>query len=124
MKFECSKRMRGVLRRLARTAYERELVALLKKLDTSFARWRRGEIGAGDLAAEVDLFAKGRARWRLDQRYRTDSIVHMNVALAIVRGLVTHDEVPADVRSALEKAIEFYERGLADGTVSFDEEED
>ncbi len=124
MKFECSKRIRGVLRQLARTAHERELEALLKKLDASFARWRRREIGAFDLAADVDDVAKGWTRRRLDQRYRTDSIVHMNVAQAIVRGLLTEEEVPADVRAALERAIEFYERGLAEGTVSFDEEED
>ena len=124
MKFECSKRMRGVLRQLAGIAHERELRELLKALDASFARWRRGEIDNGDLAAEVDDFAKGSARRRLSQRYSTDSIMHMSVAQAIVRGLLTQSEVPADVHVVLERAVEFYRRGLADGTVSFEEEED
>ena len=47
----------------------------------------------------------------------------MNVAQAIVRGLLTQQEVPADVHVALERAIAFYRQGLADGTVSFDEED-
>ena len=123
MKFECSKRMRGVLRQLAGIAHDRELRRLLNALDGSFARWRKGEMSTGDLAAEVDDFAKGPGRRRLSQRYSTDSIVHMNVAQAIVRGLLTQQEVPADVHVALERAIEFYRRGLADGTVSFDEED-
>jgi hypothetical protein len=123
MKFEFSKRMRGVLRQLAAMAHERELHGLLKPLDAAFAQWRKGEMDSGDLVAKVDDFAKGPARRRLAQRYSIESIMHMNVAQAIVRGLLTPEEVPAEVHVALERAIEFYRRGLAAGTVSFDEED-
>jgi hypothetical protein len=123
MIFECSKRIRGVLRRLAATALEQELQQLPKELDASFDRWRKGEMDGQYLVAKVDEFAKGPARRRLTQRYSTDGIVHMNVAQAIVRGLLTPGEVPAELNVALERAIEFYRRGLADGTVSFAEED-
>ena len=114
--------MRGVLRPLATIAHERELLALLNALNDSFARWREGEMDTGNLVAAVDDFAKGSRRRRLSQLYSTDSIVHKNLAQAFVRGLLSQLEVSADVHVALERAIEFYRRRLADGTVSFDEE--
>ncbi len=123
MKFECSKRMRGILRQLAGIAHERELRRLLTALDNSFARWRRGEIDTQDLAALVDDFAKGPGRRTLSQRYSTDSIVHMNVAQAIVRGLLTQQDVPADVHVVLENAIDFCRQGIANGTVCFEDED-
>jgi hypothetical protein len=124
MKFECSKRIRGILRQLTRTAHERELGGLLKPLAVSFDRWRSAKIDTKLLAAEVDEFAKGYARRRLAQKYSDDRIVHMIVAQAIVRGKLTEAEVPADVFAALERALEFYRRGLANGSISFDEEDD
>lgn len=123
MRLECSKRVRRILRKLASTAYERELCKLLEKLDGSFARWRNGEIGTGDLVDQVDEFAKGSARRHLYQQYRTETYIHLNVAQAIVRGLLTSEEVPADVLDVLENAMAFYRQGLANGTVSFDEED-
>jgi hypothetical protein len=122
MKFEYSKRVRALLRQLARAAHERELRDLLNELEESFARWRRGEVDTWDLVEEVDRFVQGPVRRRLSQRYGTDSIVHMNVAYAIVRGLLAQDEVPAEVLDKLDNAIGFYRQGLADGTISFDEE--
>jgi uncharacterized protein (UPF0147 family) len=47
----------------------------------------------------------------------------MMVAYALVTGLLRDDEVPRDVRQALEKPITFYRQGLADGTVAMDEED-
>jgi hypothetical protein len=44
------------------------------------------------------------------------------VAQAIVRGILRANEVDEEVKVVLADAIEFYERGLADGTVSFVEE--
>jgi hypothetical protein len=124
MKSDYSKRMRRVLRQLAGVAYERELERLLKKLEVSFDRRRRGELDAAALVAEVDDFAKGHARRRLSRMYESDAIVDMVVAQAIVRGVLTQDEVPAEVHVALERAITFYRQGLAERTVSFDEKTD
>ena len=116
------KRIRGILRQLAGTAHERELGGLLQPLAASFDRWRGGKIDT-TAAAEVDELAKGYARRRLAQKYSDDRIVHMIVAQAIVRGLLTEDEVSAEVFVVLERALEFYRRGLANGTISFDEED-
>jgi hypothetical protein len=121
MKLEFSKRVRSLLRKLSATAYERELRVLLGELEGSFARWRRGEIDSIALAADVDQFARGPVKRRLDQRYEAAGILHMNVAQAIVRGILRAEEVPAEVLDALTKPIEFYRQGLADGTISFDD---
>ena len=45
----------------------------------------------------------------------------MNVVQAIVRGILRAEEVPGEVLDALGRPIEFYRRGLANGTISFDE---
>src|SRR5262249_11364208 len=108
-------------RQLAARAYE--LRVLLQPLDDAFERWRQGKMEIRELAAEIELFVNGPRRRRLDQRYHTESIIPMNVAQAIVRGFLTEQEVPAEVYIALENAISFYRQGLAEGTVSFDEED-
>jgi hypothetical protein len=124
MKLEFSKGVGALLRRLAATSYERELRGLLGELEGSFARWRRGEIESIALAEEVDRFARGPVRRRLEQRYEGSRILHMNVAQAIVRGVLGAEEVPVEVLTALARPIEFYRKGLADGTISFEPEED
>jgi hypothetical protein len=124
MQFEASKRVRALVRDLAATAYERELQGYLTQVEQAFVRWRKGEIDARSLADEVDEFSRGRARHSLEQRYRTTRIMHMNVAQAIARGILRTDEVPGEVLDALERAIEFYRKGLADGSISFEPEED
>ena len=63
--------------------------------------------------------------WRRQfaQKYETNSIAAMNVDYALVSGLLREDEVPPDVLEALERHIAFYRQGLADGTVSMEEED-
>ena len=124
MKLKFSKRVRALLRPLAAKAYERELRALLSELEGSFARWRSGEIDSISLAEEVDRFSLRPEKRRLDQRYEEAGILHLNVAQAIVRGLLRPEEVPIEVLDALGKSIEFYRQGLADGTISFEPEQD
>jgi hypothetical protein len=124
MAFECSKRVRGLLRQLAQTAHERELRILLGELGNSFNRFRQGEVDTWDLVNEVDRFARGPERHSLERLYETsNSVVHMIVAQAIVRGILTREEVPAEVLTVLAESIDFYEHGLADGTIRFDQDE-
>lgn len=73
---------------------------------------------------KFDRFAFGHAKRRLRERYETPSIVHMNVAQVIVRGILKESEVPRDVLEALEEPVAFYRQGIADGTISCEEEED
>jgi hypothetical protein len=124
MAFECSKRVRGLLRQLAQTAYERELRILLDELGNSFHRFRQGEVDTWDLVNAVDRFARGPDRHALETLYETsNSVVHMIVAQAIARGILTREEVPAEVLKVLTESIDFYEQSLADGTVRFDQDE-
>jgi hypothetical protein len=95
----------------------------MDKLEGSFIRWRKGEINTIALAAEVDRFARGPARRRLEERYNTRGIEHMMVARAIVSGVLRTEEVPTEVLHALGTAIEFYKQGLAGRTISIDEED-
>ncbi|GIW81439.1 MAG: hypothetical protein KatS3mg105_3246 [Gemmatales bacterium] len=117
------KRVRSLLRRLAETAYERELHRLLDELENSSTRWRRGEIDTLILAEHVDRFANGPERRRLEQRYKTTRMVHMIVAQSIVQGILRKDEVPDEVLDALAKPIEFYQRDSADETIGFEQED-
>ena len=124
MKREFPKRVKSALRQLAATAHERELKVLLKDLGDAFSDWHSGAISSLALADKIDRFAFGQAKRRLRERYETASIVHTNVAQALVRGILKESEVPSDVLEALEKPIEFFRQGIADGTISFDEEEE
>jgi hypothetical protein len=124
MKSEFSKRIRALLRQQAAKAYERELRVCLVELEGSFVRWRNGEIDAIALADEIDAFAGDPARRRLERRYNTSGVLHITVAQAIVDGILKAEEVPAELLDALGPAIEFCTQGLANDTISLDEEED
>jgi len=121
MKVELSKRQKAIARDLAARAYEREMGKLLTPLAQAFEQWRAGKKGTWDLVEEIDRVAVPRRR--LSQRYDTNSIAPMMVAHAIVVGLLREDEVPGELVQALEKPIAFYRRGLADGSVSMEEED-
>ncbi len=47
----------------------------------------------------------------------------MRVAYAIVREILKRDEVPGEIHKSLEKPIAFYRQGLADGSISMDQED-
>lgn len=115
--------MRNLLSELAAIAHERELGAHLQKLSQAFAQWKCGELKAWDVDDAVHQFANGFERRRLYTRYNTKSILHMNVAQAIVRGILRPTEVPDEVITVLKDAIAFYEKGLADSSISFDEQD-
>src|SRR5882724_11915178 len=106
MKVELSKRLRARIRELAAVAHEREMRNLLKPLSEAFAQWQSGQKDTWSLLEHMDNVA--RLRRRLSQRYETNSIAPMNVAYALVSGLLREDEVPAGVLEVLERHIAFY----------------
>jgi hypothetical protein len=121
MKADLSKRQRTLVREFAAKAHERAMRKLLMPLSEAFALWRIGKKDTWSLLDDMDRFSVPRRRTR--ERYETNSIAPMMVAHAVVAGLLQRDEVPADVLQALEKPLEFYQRGLADGTISMEEED-
>lgn len=120
MNLEFSKRVRFLLRQLASKAHEREVRKLLEPLAGSFTEWEAGKLGTWDMVERIHRFVQGPCR-RLAKRYDTASILHMNVAYAIVTGLVSESEVPAEVMKALEAPIAFYRQGLNNGSTSPEE---
>jgi hypothetical protein len=109
---EYSKRVKRLLREFAARAYEIELGQALGELEQQFAVWRSGQISAGELSDRVYTFTRGPARelWR---RYNA-KLDDMQVAYAVVTGLLPRDTIPAELLEALQPMITFYEREQAD----------
>lgn len=103
------KKIKRLLREAVTEAYERELHRALMKLDASFEEWRRGEIGSGELSYRVHQYDRGPSR-ELYQKYN-QGWDDMNVAYAIVVGILTEDEVPEEVLATIEGSLEMF-RGM------------
>jgi regulator of protease activity HflC (stomatin/prohibitin superfamily) len=101
-----SKRIKWLLGEYSRKAHERELHRELAKLDASFDQWRRGEIGSGDLDELIHKYKSGPAR-ELWKQYNQGQ-VDMNVAYAIVAGILDETEIPEELLEALDRPLAFY----------------
>lgn len=103
------KRIKRLLREYVMEAYERQLHRALTKLDASFEEWRRGEISSGELSYRVHQYDRGPSR----ELYRTynQGWDDANVAYAIVVGILAEEEVPEELRAAIEGPIEMF-RGM------------
>ena len=104
---EYPKRIKRQLRELAAEAYERELERELKKLDQSFEEWRQDTIGSGELSYRVHQYETGPSR-ELHKRYNSGRN-DINVAYAIVVGILDEEEVPKEVMDAIARAMSFYQ---------------
>jgi hypothetical protein len=101
------KSIRKALREWAVEAHERELHRELTLLDRSFDEWRAGQIGSGELSDRIHEFHNGPAR-ELFSRYN-GGYQDMNVAAALVVGILTREEVPAEVVRAIADLVQFIE---------------
>ena len=88
-------------------AHERELHRELTKLDQLFAAWRNGEIESGELSIRVHEYDTGSLR-ELLKKYNGPN-QEMNVAYALVTGILSYEEVPEELLQALERQLAFYE---------------
>jgi hypothetical protein len=105
------KEIKRLLRKYLTVAHERELHRELTRLDASFAAWRRGELGSGELNRRIHEYKTGPAR-KLWKRYNRGP-ADMNVAYAIVTGILDENEMPEELIEALERPLAFY-RSLQD----------
>ena len=101
------KNIKRLLREYMGEAYERELHRELTKLDRSFAEWRDGKIGSGELGYRVHQYEAGPSR-ELYKKYN-DSYHDANVAYAIVTGILKRDEISAELLEAISSLLEFYQ---------------
>ncbi len=100
------KRINKLLNELLREAYERELHSALTKLDKDFAEWRNGTIGSGELSYRIHQYETGPSRM-LFRKYN-EGPKDMNVAYAIVAGILKEDQVPAELKDAISNPLAFY----------------
>jgi hypothetical protein len=101
-----SKAIKRLLREYLAEAHERELHRELTKLDESFAEWRTGAIGSGELDHRIHEYKRGPAR-ELYKRYNHGE-ADLPVAYAIVAGILPEDEVPAELLEALDRRLGFF----------------
>jgi hypothetical protein len=103
---EMTKGQRRRLRDLAALAHERELSAELGKLEAEFARWRAGELDAFELNERIHAFHQGPSR-ALYSRY-TSVDPDINVAWALVEGILIEADVGAEMIDLLSKHVGFF----------------
>ena len=108
-----SKAIKRLLRELASEAYEKELFLELAKLDRSFAEWRAGKIGSGELSYRIHQYETGASR-KLFIQYN-EGKNDFNVAYAIVTGILDRKEIPVELIEAIENQISFYETQMEAG---------
>jgi hypothetical protein len=101
------KKIKRLLRENMVEAYERELHRELVKLDQSFAEWRDGKIGSGELSHRVHQYEAGPSR-KLYKKYNY-SYHDANVAYAIATDILKRDEIPAELLEAISSLLAFYQ---------------
>jgi hypothetical protein len=101
------KKIKRLLREYMVEAYERELHRELVKLDQSFAEWRDGKIGSGELSHRVHQYEAGPSR-KLYKKYNY-SYHDANVAYAIATDILKRDEIPAELLEAISSLLAFYQ---------------
>ena len=101
------KNIKRLLREYMAEAYERELHRELMKLDQCFAEWRDGKISNGELSYRVHRYEAGPSR-ELYKKYNY-SPHDVNVAYAIVTGILKREEIPADLLEAISNLLAFYQ---------------
>jgi hypothetical protein len=98
-----TKAQRRRIRELGGMAYERELSEHLTALESEFKRWRASEIDGFALSEAIHRFHQGPAR-DLFSKYES-SYLDFAVANAIHRGVLSEDEVGADVLEGLARHL-------------------
>lgn len=105
---------RKSLRRLAATAYERELRKKLMELHDRFHDWLKDRIDAFALSDAIHEFHNGAARDLYV--FYTRGKPEVEVARVVARGVLSRDEVPVPIVEELGPLIEFFEEDSPEQT--------
>lgn len=106
-----SKKIKKLIRDYNGVAYEAELKHELRKLHVNFEAWRDEDITGGELSELIYKFTKGPSR-ALYLKYN-GSWPDLNVAQAIVSGILEKDEMPSELIEGLGEMIKLLEeRGV------------
>lgn len=96
-----------MLRKYKSEAYEIELHRELLKLETSFKKWKAGEISNGELSYRVHEYEQGPSR-ELYKKYNYGED-DFNVAYAIVTGLLDNENIPDEFINEISGVLSFYQ---------------
>lgn len=107
------KHIKRLLREYAAKAYERELHRELVQLDQAFAEWRAGAISSSELSQRIHQYETGPSR-ELFKRYNHGELA-LNVAYAVVTGILNESEVAAELLEAIQRPLDFYRRLKEEG---------
>lgn len=98
------KRIKKQLRDLAGLVHEKELAVALGQLAQKFDDFKSGKIGPFELNDEVHQFHQGPSR-ELYNKY-DNCAIDVEVARAILGGILTKQDVPDEVMSQLSNLME------------------
>jgi hypothetical protein len=101
-------RVKKRIREYSMQAHENELKIALAELAPKFKAWEAGQMGSGELSDIVFRWANGINK-ELFKKYNY-GMTEMNVAYAIVTGLLDRASIDQEVLEYLNNAIAFYER--------------
>ncbi|MEA3490261.1 MAG: tetratricopeptide repeat protein [Candidatus Omnitrophota bacterium] len=103
-----SKKMRKQLRELAWTAYRRETELALDGLYNKFSQWKKKKISEFEMNELIHSFHDGISR-DLWKHYAGHPVQNeFLVADALVRDILTDEDVPGEIREKLSSQIKFY----------------
>ena len=97
-------------------AHEEELRRALLPLADLFHQWRRGTLDSGSLALRIRDWDRGPQK-ELFRKYN-DGILEMNVAYAIVTGILDEKRLNAQLLEYLQRHIAFYRDQLGESAGS------
>lgn len=100
------KHVKRLLREYAAKPYERELCRELAPHDQAFAEWRAGAIDSSELSQRIHQYETGPSR-ELFKRYSNGESA-LNVAYAVVTGILNQSEVAAELFEAFQRPLDFY----------------
>lgn len=109
---ELTKSLKRKLREQSMAAHEEELRRALLPLAAKFDQWRQGKVGSGELALIIEDWDRG-LQTELSKKYNCPTfITEMNVAHAIVTGLLDEGKVDAELLAYLGRHIALYRQHL------------
>jgi hypothetical protein len=114
------KSIKKLIREYAGKAYERELHLELAKLERSFAEWRAGKIDDWELSERIHRYEVGPSR-ELYKQYHSGQD-DMNLAYAVVAGILSRDDLPVELLKNLERPLGFYQGMKDHGDLKLPEE--
>jgi len=101
-------RIKKRIREYSMQAHENELKVALTELAPKFKAWEAGEMSSGELSQIVYHWAN-EINKELFKKYNY-GMTEMNVAYAIVTGILDRASIDKEVLDYLSKAIAFYEQ--------------